>query len=262
MNEIHDYNIAEKVLTFRINGFVVFEDLISSEKIDRILEAWKPIRNADIKRQGENPPRGWGRYNVRVPFREPFVDQEIFDHPAVVQFLEQVLGQDYVWTHFDSNIPLPGTNYQNWHRDGRANLFPEIMTPTPTIGAKFPLVDTSEQNGSFEVLPCSQYVTDEIVPRKELDEVLGKGENLNPSYKPIRLNLKKGSLWMQDGRNYHRGTPNRSSHPRDELCMAMSRPFIFNTWLHEETTKHFPRSLWESLSDHAKSVLRLMRVQD
>ena len=55
MNEIHDYNIAEKVLTFRINGFVVFEDLISSEKIDRILEAWKPIRNADIKRQGENP---------------------------------------------------------------------------------------------------------------------------------------------------------------------------------------------------------------
>ena len=75
----------------RSNGVVVFEDLISSEKIDRILEAWKPIRNADIKRQGENPPRGWGRYNVRVPFREPFVDQEIFDHPAVVQFLEQVL---------------------------------------------------------------------------------------------------------------------------------------------------------------------------
>ena len=38
MNEIHDYNIAEKVLTFRINGFVVFEDLISSEKIDQTMQ--------------------------------------------------------------------------------------------------------------------------------------------------------------------------------------------------------------------------------
>lgn len=257
-----DYNIAEKVLDFRINGFVVFEDAIPHDKIDRILEAWAPIRDLGIKHQGETPSRGWGRYNVRVPFRDPFVDPDIFEHPALVAVIEQVLCDDYIWTHFDSNIPIPGADYQNWHRDGRANLFPGIVTPAPDIGVKFPLVDTNEENGSFEVIPCTQYVTDEVLPRKDLDDVLGKGPELNPAYKAVRVNLKKGSLWMQDGRNYHRGTPNRSHHPRDELCMGMSRPFMFSGWQHEDTAKHFPRKLWESLPDHAKQVLRLMRVED
>ena len=101
--------------------------------------------------------RGWGRYNVRVPFERPFVDPAIFEHPALVDFSKKALGPDYVWAHFDSNIPLPGCDYQNWHRD--VNLpFPGIMTPSFTVGVKFPLVDTNEQNGSIEVLPGTQYV--------------------------------------------------------------------------------------------------------
>ena len=79
---------------------------------------------------------------------------------------------------------------------------------------------------------------------------------------PIRLNLKRGSVWVQDGRAYHRGTPNRSDHPRDELCMAFCRPWLFSQWQHEYTEKHFPRELWESLSPHSKEVLRWQRVKD
>ena len=262
VHEVAGYDITEKVREFHINGFAVFDELISQEKLDRILDAWAPIRNADIERQGENPSRGWGRYNVRVPFNKPFVDPDIFEHPAVVAFLEETLDADYVWTHFDSNIPLPGTNYQRWHRDGRANLFPGIMTPAPIIGVKFPLVDTNEENGSFEVIPCTQFVTDEMVPRQNLNSVFGHGDELNDAYKPIRLNLKKGSLWMHDGRAFHRGTPNPSDHPRDELCMAMSRSFMHNDWLHNNTEKHFPRTLWASLSEHARQVLRLMRIEN
>ena len=74
-----------------------------------------------------------------------------------------------------------------------------------------------------------------------------KGLNRRGNYHPVRLNLKKGSLWVQDPRNFHRGTPNRSDHPRDELCMAFSVPWLFSQWLHEYTEKHFPRDLWESL---------------
>jgi hypothetical protein len=112
---------------WRINGFVVFADLIPTEKIDRIREAWAPIRDRedrDIERQGKYPSRGYHRYNVRVPFEQPFVDEDLFEHPALVEFLERVMGPDYVWTHFDSNIPLPGTDYQKWHRDGMASPFP------------------------------------------------------------------------------------------------------------------------------------------
>ena len=52
-----------------------------------------------------------------MPFEQPFVDPEIFEHPALVEFLERALGQDYVWSHFDSNTPLPDTDYQHWHCD-------------------------------------------------------------------------------------------------------------------------------------------------
>jgi len=255
-----DYNIDRHVNEFRINGYTVFEDLIAHEKIDRILKAWGPVRDADIKVQGEYPPRGWGRYNVAVPFEPPFVDSDIFEHPALVAFFERILGPDYVWSHYDSNIPLPGTDYQSWHRDGASSPFPNLMTPAFTIGCKFPLVDTNEENGSFEVIPCSQYVHTDFYSEK-LNDMLGADANINPNFHPIRLNLKKGSLWMHDGRVIHRGTPNRSDQPRDELCMGFCQPWVHNQWA-ETADPHFPPDLWENLSDHARQVLRWQRVKE
>jgi hypothetical protein len=105
------YNTDQLMEEWRINGFVVFEDLIPVATVDRIRAAWLPIRERDVIRQGEQPVRGWGRYNVRVPFERPFVDPAIFEHPALVDFLKKALGPDYVWAHFDSNIPLPGCDY-------------------------------------------------------------------------------------------------------------------------------------------------------
>ena len=258
----HPYDLDQKMEEWRINGFTIFDDFIPHEKIDRILEAWAPVRDADIERQGEFPVRGRFRYNVAVPFRRPFVDADIFDHPAVVEFLTRVLGADYAWTHFDSNIPLPGTDYQRWHRDGASSVKHGMMMPAFTVGAKFPLLDTTLENGSFEVLPGTQYLADEDLDSRHLEDVLGEGEKLRGNYYPVRLNLKKGSLWMQDSRAIHRGTPNRSDRPRDELCMAFSAPWLFSGHLHENTETHVPRDLWESLSQRARHALRLQRVRE
>ena len=254
------YDTDSLMEEWRINGFVVFDDLIPPAIVDRIREAWIPIRQRDVIRQGEQPSRGWGRYNVRVPFKQPFVEPDIFEHPAVVEFLGKALGADYIWAHFDSNIPLPVAAYQHWHRD--VNLpFPGIMTPAFTVGVKFPLVDTNEANGSVEVMPGTQYVSDPDL-QYDLDQVFGSEATPTGNYKPIRLNLKKGALWIHDARIFHRGTPNHTDTPRDELCMAMCRPWLFNQWQHNYTDKHFPRKLWDSLSEHARHVLRWQRVQD
>ncbi len=263
MSQIPKYDIGQLMQEWQINGFVVFEDLIRWETIDRIREAWMPIRDRDIQRQGKDPSRGYHRYNVRVPFERPFVDPEIFEHLALVEFLERVLGPDYVWSHFDSNIPLPGTDYQKWHRDGYSKtISPGVMAPAFQVGVKFPLVDTNEENGSIEIIPGTHYVPNSEDLLTDLDAVFGAGANRRGRYYPIRLNLKKGSLWVHDVRICHRGTPNRSDHARDELCMACCRPWVFNRWQHEYTEKHFPRDLWESLSEHARQVLRWYRVKD
>ncbi len=74
--------------------------------------------------------------------------------------------------------------------------------------------------------------------------------------------MNKSSLWIHDNRVIHRGTPNRSSKPRDELCMPMSFPWMHPKWLQEETAPQVPRQLWDSLSDHGRHVLRWQRVKD
>ena len=50
MSQTTTYDIDQLMQEWRINGFVVFEDLIPVEKLDRILEAWIPIRDRDIER--------------------------------------------------------------------------------------------------------------------------------------------------------------------------------------------------------------------
>ncbi len=100
------YDIDELGRDFRVNGFAVFDEFIAHEKIYHILQCWAPVRDADIEKQGEFPVRGRLRYNVRVPFRTPLVDEEVFEHRALVAFLEAELGEEYVFSHFDSNVPL------------------------------------------------------------------------------------------------------------------------------------------------------------
>ena len=264
MTEHHSaagYDIAAQVRDFRVNGFVVFESLIDDDRLDRILEAWRPIREQDVKRQGELPIRGRFRYNVRVPFEAPFVDEEILKRPALVAFLEQILGPEYVCFAFDSNIPYPGTDYQKWHRDGYHELFEDVILPTYQVGVKFPLVDTTEENGSIEVIPCTQFVLGKELP-DNLDDLVGSGPNGTGKYHPTRLNMTKGSLWIHDNRVIHRGTPNRTGDLRDELCMPMSFHWMHPKWLQEETAPQVSRQLWESLSEHARQVLRWQRVKD
>ena len=88
--------IGQLMQEWRINGFVVFEGFIPLETIDQIRQAWVPIRNVGIEQQGKSGNAGEYRYNIHVPFENPFVDEEIFEHSALVEFLERVLGSDHV----------------------------------------------------------------------------------------------------------------------------------------------------------------------
>ena len=51
-----------------------------------------------------------------------------------------------------SAAPYPGSCFQRWHRDGGGEVGAAIER-TPGVGVKFPLCDTSEENGAFEVVP-------------------------------------------------------------------------------------------------------------
>ncbi|MCY3762685.1 MAG: hypothetical protein OXH50_15655, partial [Gemmatimonadetes bacterium] len=53
------------------------------------------------------------------PVRDPFCDPVVTENPLVPELLERVWGTDDIEIDsYSSNCPAPGTEYQNWHRDG------------------------------------------------------------------------------------------------------------------------------------------------
>lgn len=165
---------------------------------------------------------GGHRYTLTIPWVLPFTHRLLYENPVVLALLDRYWGAtNFHITNYHSNNPRPGAATQHWHRD--TNIASDAGVPfhsldtCPCLGVKFPLVDTSEQNGSIEVLPCTQYLAD---PRLEghYDAILSRGD-----FRPRRLNLRKGDCWIQDIRTLHRGTANMSSSVRPEVVINYTR---------------------------------------
>ncbi len=269
MSVAAEINSDQLIEEFKINGFIVIEDFIPIDILDRIYAAWLPIRDREIERQGSNPNRGPNRYAIDVPLERPFVDPEIFDQPALVKLFESFLGEEYIFQNYSSITPFPGAVYQRWHRDVEP-LFPGLMTPPIMVAFRIPLVNATEENGSIEVLPGSHYIADKEVGYsinngrrgKWFDHVLGEDTNRIGNYYPVRLNVKRGSIWLFDLRLLHRGTPNVSDHPRDDLIMHFSHPWFYSGKTLEPTEDTIPCELRDSLSDHARQVMRVRKFGD
>jgi ectoine hydroxylase-related dioxygenase (phytanoyl-CoA dioxygenase family) len=259
-----DADLDLKVAELKINGYAVFEGLISAEIVDRIRAAFMPLLEQLRARETEVHPTERGevksglgrqqfvnRYTLHVPWQPPFAEPAIYEHPVLLAFFGRYWGSDdFQITCYHSNNPYPGSQYQPWHRD-IALLAPGVGLQTcPHFGVKVPLVDTDEENGSFEVLPGSQYLADPGLEGR-YDEIL-KGGRFPSAH---RLNLKKGSLWIQDPRTLHRGTPNRADHARPELVLCFSRP-----WFAVRHPLELSREEFDKLSERGRKLLARSRV--
>ena len=126
------------------------------------------------------------RYTVYLPWEPPFADPALYKR-RVVLVPAALLG--------DGRVPrelLPLERPVSRQRpSGLAPGHPATGSPRgagdlcPHLGLKIPLVDTSEENGSFEIMPCTQYgAHPEFLGR--YDEVLEAGDFPNRR----RLNLR------------------------------------------------------------------------
>ncbi|MBI1927836.1 phytanoyl-CoA dioxygenase family protein [Candidatus Poribacteria bacterium] len=257
------YDLELKLAELKINGFVVFEDLIPVETIDRMYAAFlpllenvrqrerdfSPVERGDI-RTGQGRLQHPNRYTLNVPWMPPFAHPEVYENPVILEFLTQYWGTDnFDITCYHSNTPYPGSQYQHWHRD-IGLLTPNIgLQICPHFGVKFPLVETAEENGSIEVFPGTQYLAHPELEGR-YDDVMRRGDFATTR----RLNLKKGSVWVQDPRTLHRGTPNRSTHPRPEVVLCYSRSWFAVNHLIEMTEAEF-----DKLSERGRKLLSRSR---
>ena len=161
-------DLDQLVNEFLINGFVVFEELIPLELIDAIysrcrpmmdrIEAWNSTRLKGDRASGQGRVTQKQRFKIYPPFDGPFCDPTITENPLVMEFLERLWDSDDIELNsYSSNCPAPGTDFQKWHRDGMLLAENLSMPVYPCLSLKFPLVDTSEENGSTELIPCTHH---------------------------------------------------------------------------------------------------------
>ena len=256
--ESTNHDVDNLLQHFRISGYAVIEGLVPAEKIDAILAAYRPLLEREIARDApESKERidRIGRYGVQFPWRPPFDDPAIVEHPTLVAFLEKLWGRDdflFTWERCDT--PILGSGYQRWHRDIGLAIeapYPDRYIPPPVIGAKLALVDVVEENGSPEVVPCTQFM-----PHPETSTPYFGAEMLEDAGVPSRrLNFNKGSLWILDPRAIHRGTPNRTTIPRPLATLVYHVPGF--THSHNVEMK---QSVFDRLSHRGKRLLRNCQI--
>jgi ectoine hydroxylase-related dioxygenase (phytanoyl-CoA dioxygenase family) len=264
------YPIVQLVQEFLINGYAVFEDFISLQKVDELQAVLTPmlenVRAHDSRILAGDLATGRGRvteplrYKVDTPWTMPFSDPSLYEHPDVLAVLVRLWdSDDFVLSDYISYHPCPGCDALNWHRDGE--LFaPNIVLPVfPAMTLKIALVDTNEENGSFELLPSTHH---NGLPELTHTPGSGHGAALNELIETgrypskMRLNLRRGSAFICDARLIHRGTPNRSDHARTELDIGYTC-----SWYDPRNEPiELTRQAFEALSERGRKLLRKCRI--
>jgi hypothetical protein len=243
--EVGDDELRAMADQARMNGFVILEDALPLDLIERMRERFDVLLEA--RRQAEPSNRGANRFQMYLPFEPPFADPLVYEHPLVLRLLEQLLGPDILCTYFASDTPLPGSEYQRVHSDTRL-LFPETNLSLPSYGivVNLPLVDVTEENGPMEIWPGGSH----LMPGR-LDM-----QALAPRMNSIRVLMRAGSILVRDLRMWHRGTPNQGTRSRPNMALVYTRSW----YRFEQRPFELTRAAFDAVSERARTMFRFNTI--
>ncbi len=251
-------NLRIAVRTLKECGFVIIEDVVSPDWIDRIrrqcdetlqryMRAVSPEKRATMERT---------HTAMFPPICSPFMDSVAIENPFAVQVTEAAIGPDFFCTFYNTNTQWPHSGGQQVHRDFD-HLFPDhpIALPIIQVIVNIPLIDFTLGNGATEVWPGTHLIVDELPNDREALEERAK-------YLPsVRTTVSAGSIILRDMRTWHRGMPNETEEIRTMLAMIYDRPFL-NAYISATELIEIPRCTWEQMSDRAKHIFRYNPIVD
>jgi ectoine hydroxylase-related dioxygenase (phytanoyl-CoA dioxygenase family) len=232
--------LTRTVLT---DGYCVLRQQFPATTLDSWREAFTPMLEQHIAREGHLQNRGPGRYYVTLPFTKPFADPAVYEDGDVLSIVERLVGEDAVMCQLATDTPVIGSEHQDVHRDAPP-LFPETGQETPPfqLAVNFPLIDVEIENGPLEVARGTHMLSKaEGMRRIEAGEI---------KLEPVMMRL--GDVLIRDVRGLHRGTPNRTTTPRPMVVIGYSRHWLFRP----EVSIRVPRAAIETLSARARHLLR------
>ena len=244
--ELKPETLGTAIQSIRTNGYVLFEGVLPDEQVSDLHSSFIDVLD---KYTAENKPnRGPNRYQMHLPFREPFNDPLVITNPFVIPLIDKLLGEDCVCHYFASDTPFPGSEHQKVHSD-ITQLFPEseVALPAYSIVLNIPLVEFREDNGALEIWPGGTHLSP---PGENLEEMAGK------MHSELAL-MPAGSLLVRDMRMWHRGTPNRSEAPRPNIAFIYSRHWLRTNY----PPIRIPKKIYEGLPEKGRQLFRFENIQ-
>ncbi|AWK89452.1 phytanoyl-CoA dioxygenase family protein [Azospirillum thermophilum] len=235
--------------TVRRDSYVVLKDHLPKATLQAWREAFQPLFDRHVEREGHMQNRGKGRFYVTLPFDAPFADPEIFEDEDILGVVQRLVGPDPVFCQLATDTPVLGSEHQEIHRD-TPPLFPEWGRETPSfqLAVNFALCDVTLENGPIEIARGTHLMN--------RDEALAKIRSGEIPLETVPMAL--GDVMIRDVRHLHRGTPNRTDQPRPMVVLGYSRRWLFRP----EVSIRVPRSVHARLSDRARHLLRFNPVVD
>jgi ectoine hydroxylase-related dioxygenase (phytanoyl-CoA dioxygenase family) len=189
--------------------------VLSADRVTAIRAALAPFLEQDLT--GRNDFEGLKTNRVYALMAKSPLFADLAIHPLALAFAEAELGNSCLLSALLAINLHPGETVQPWHFDDSGIRAPR---PRPAFGvsAFWAIDDTTELNGSTEIIPGSHLWGDETVEGavKPADFANRNEPNADTGSRPdaVKLVMPSGSLAIAKGTLWHRGGANRSDRPR------------------------------------------------
>ena len=240
---------------FDRRGYLIFERVLSPDRVAEIRTALAPFLERDLT--GRNDFEGLKTNRVYALLAKSPLFADLAIHPLALAFAEAELGQSCLLSALLAINLRPGETAQPWHFDDGGAKIPR---PRPALGisAFWAIDDTTEFNGSTEVIPGShlwdaQAIDGAAKPADFTNRRMPDAER-DPGNRPdaVKMMMPSGSLALAKGTLWHRGGANLSERPRliitPQYCAGWVRQL-------ENMSLAVPAELAEILPERARELI-------
>jgi ectoine hydroxylase-related dioxygenase (phytanoyl-CoA dioxygenase family) len=240
---------------FDHRGYLIFEHVLPPDRVTDIRPGLATFLERDLT--GRNDFEGFKTNRVYALFAKSPLFAELAIHPLALAFAEAELGPSCLLSALLAINLHPGETVQPWHFDDGGARMPR---PRPALGisAFWAIDDTTELNGSTEVIPGSHLWDGQAVEGAANPSVFANktapDTDHDPGHRPdaVRLTMPSGSLAIAKGTLWHRGGANRSDRPRliitPQYCAGWVRQL-------ENMSLAVPAELAEKLPERARELI-------
>ena len=231
-------NTADKISELQENGFCVLKAHFPAASIDACREAFWPALLAYLEKHSEEPNRGPGRHFLPMPFDPPCFAPEFFFDTGVLSIIHGVMDERVVADQWGCDVPVRGSQNQNFHVDYQRPLFaeaPDLVLPPYMLVVSFGLLPITPDHGPIQIVPGTHRMS-----RKDALEA-------------VAIQLEIGDVLIRHPWALHRGTPNTTGTPRALVTIRYVRRWYTDS---SREVHPIPQAVWQSFTPDQQAMMR------